>query len=62
MEYRCSQPEERVCLSMSGEYLTSFGRKGKAPVEFNNLCGLAVDKKGALHVCDRENNRIQIFF
>ena len=45
-------------FSTDGEFIKSFGRGGKGPVEFD---GLAVDKKGTLYVSDNGNNRIQIF-
>ena len=48
-------------FSTDGEFIKSFGRRGKGPVEFSCPCALAVDKKGALYVSDRGNNRIQIF-
>jgi sugar lactone lactonase YvrE len=44
-----------------GTLITSFGRKGSAPGEFNVPHALAMDSQGRLFVGDRANNRIQIF-
>jgi hypothetical protein len=50
-----------VKFSKDGKYLTSWGRKGKGPGEFDTLHGIALDSKGRVFVVDRGNNRIQIF-
>ncbi len=43
------------------QFLTSFGQKGEGPGEFKYSRGLAVDVSGVVYVCDRDNNRIQLF-
>ncbi len=45
----------------SGEYVTSFGRKGKGPGMFDRPLGIAVDDCGVVYVCDNGNDRVQIF-
>ena len=45
----------------SGECITAFGSKGRSEGEFNFPMGIAIDKDGALFVCELMNNRIQIF-
>jgi DNA-binding beta-propeller fold protein YncE len=47
--------------SPDGELLKSWGRPGSGPGEFNLPHGIRVDRQDRLLVCDRENNRIQIF-
>ena len=48
--------------SPEGRYLFSWGRPGKsAPGEFHIPHGIWVHWDGRVMVCDRENNRIQIF-
>ena len=44
-----------------GELLLSWGKEGTGPGEFVNLHGIGVDKQSRVFICDRENNRIQIF-
>ena len=46
-------------FSTDGVFIKSFGRNG--PAQFHSPRGIAVDKKGAVYVCDSDNNRIQIF-
>lgn len=48
-------------FSRDGKFLTSFGRKGSGPGEFDQPHALAMDSRGRLFVGDRSNNRIQIF-
>jgi streptogramin lyase len=45
----------------NGKFLTTWGKKGTAPGEFDTPHALAFDSKGRLFVGDRANNRIQIF-
>ena len=47
--------------STEGQLVTSIGKKGAGPGEFNNPRGLAVDNNGVVYVCDYSNNRIQVF-
>ena len=44
-----------------GKFLTSWGKFGRGPGEFDQPHALAMDSKGRLFVGDRGNNRIQIF-
>ena len=44
-----------------GELITSWGSPGDGPGEFALVHNLAVDRNNRVLVCDRENNRIQIF-
>lgn len=45
----------------SGEFVTTFGKKGSEEGEFKFPTGLAVDEYGTVFVCDLYNNRIQVF-
>ena len=54
----------RDCISVftaEGEYLTTFGGKGKTEGQFDWPHGLHIDKNDSLLVCDMHNGRIQIF-
>lgn len=44
-----------------GRFIKIWGKKGKAPGEFDLPHAIAVDNKGLVYVGDRENQRIQIF-
>lgn len=44
-----------------GQYLFEWGTPGQAPGEFNLPHGLALDARGRVLVCDRENLRLQVF-
>ena len=49
-------------FSTDGRLISSWGTPGKtAPGEFRSPHSLWVDKEGLVYVCDRSNNRIQIF-
>jgi DNA-binding beta-propeller fold protein YncE len=48
-------------FSGEGKLLGSWGRPGKGPGEFALVHSLDVDRNGRVYVCDRENERIQIF-
>ena len=50
-----------VKFSPDGKFIKTWGKPGTGPSEFNNPHGLAFDSKGRLFVCDRGNNRLQIF-
>jgi DNA-binding beta-propeller fold protein YncE len=44
-----------------GKLITSWGKKGTGPGEFDQPHALAMDSQGRLFVADRTNNRLQIF-
>lgn len=48
-------------FDQSGRFIKTWGKKGKAPGEFDLPHAIAVDNKGLVYVGDRENQRIQIF-
>lgn len=50
-----------VKFDKKGKFIKTWGKKGKAPGEFDVPHALAMDSKGRLFVGDRANNRIQIF-
>ena len=45
----------------SGELIKSWGTFGTGPGEFAIVHNLTIDDDDLIYVCDRENNRIQIF-
>lgn len=48
-------------FSPEGELLLSWGEPGTGPGQFNLVHNVAVDSRGRVYVCDRHNNRIQLF-
>jgi DNA-binding beta-propeller fold protein YncE len=48
-------------FSASGKLLASWGEPGTGPGQFMLPHGIAVDATGAVFVCDRESDRIQVF-
>ena len=48
-------------FNSNGKLLLSWGKEGNGPGEFVNLHNIGVDKLGRVYICDRENDRIQIF-
>ena len=49
-------------FSADGQLITSWGEPGKtAPNEFHVPHDLWVDRQGTVYVCDRDNERIQVF-
>jgi len=50
-----------VHFSKDGRYLSSWGKPGTGPGEFNLVHALVIDSKGNLYASDHRNNRIQIF-
>jgi sugar lactone lactonase YvrE len=50
-----------VKLTKDGKFIKTWGKKGTAPGDFDIPHCLVFDSQGRLLVCDRNNNRIQIF-
>jgi DNA-binding beta-propeller fold protein YncE len=48
-------------FAADGTYLFSWGEPGTGPGEFNMPHGVWIDRTGRVLVCDRENDRVQIF-
>ena len=48
-------------FSAEGELLLSWGSRGDGPGEFALLHNIWVDRHGRVFICDRENNRLQLF-
>jgi hypothetical protein len=48
-------------ISKDGDWIKSWGRRGKGPGEFNTPHSIAADAKGNIYVADRGNRRIQVF-
>jgi 6-bladed beta-propeller len=48
-------------LSKDGEWIKSWGQRGKGPGEFNLVHTIAADAQGNIYVGDRTNRRIQVF-
>ena len=48
-------------FSPDGELLTSWGEVGVGPGEFHLPHGIAVSPDDRVYVCDRENDRVQLF-
>ncbi len=50
-----------VKFTREGRYVTSWGRKGSAPGEFDVPHSIAIDSRGRLFVADLNNFRVQAF-
>lgn len=48
-------------FSAAGKLEHSWGEAGRGPGQFAIIHKVAVDPQGLVYICDRENNRIQIF-
>ena len=48
-------------FSPGGEWRASFGQVGQGPGEFMTPHSIIVDRQNRLVVCDRENDRVQVF-
>ena len=48
-------------LNKDGDWIKSWGQRGKGPGEFNLVHTIAADAKGNIYVGDRNNRRIQVF-
>ena len=63
-EYLIVSDRDEHCIkvfSTEGKYLYKFGQQGGGDGEFNSPRCLAVTKSKHLMVCDRDNDRIQVF-
>ena len=52
------------CVSVfttSGRFVHTIGRLGRGPGELHGPRGVVVDTDGFVYVCDKHNNRVQIF-
>jgi peptidylamidoglycolate lyase len=48
-------------FSVDGQFQFEWGTKGQGDGEFNLPHGIAIDVQGRVIVCDRENERLQVF-
>ncbi|MET0851453.1 MAG: peptidyl-alpha-hydroxyglycine alpha-amidating lyase family protein [Candidatus Rokuibacteriota bacterium] len=48
-------------FAADGTHVTSWGEPGTAPGQFNLPHGVWIDRRGRVLVCDRENDRVQVF-
>jgi hypothetical protein len=48
-------------LSKDGDWIKSWGQRGKGPGEFNLVHTIAADAQGNIYAGDRNNRRIQVF-
>ena len=48
-------------FTANGEYISSFGTPGNGPGQFRVPHSVRVAKDGRVLVCDRENDRVQVF-
>jgi len=48
-------------FAVAGTHLFSWGEPGKAPGQFMLPHGVWIDRSGRVLVCDRENDRVQVF-
>ena len=50
-----------VKFSKTGEFITTWGKKGTAAGEFDTPHAIAVDSQERVYVADRSNDRVQVF-
>ena len=50
-----------VKFDKDGNYIKSWGKKGKEPGDFDLAHSIVIDAKGLLYIADRNNQRIQVF-
>ena len=48
-------------FSPQGELLLTWGKQGVGPGEFGTVHNIAVDEESRVYICDRSNDRVQIF-
>lgn len=56
-----SQQHRVLVYDANGNFISSFGQRGREPGEFNYPTHVAVDGRGQIYVTDSMNYRIQIF-
>ena len=56
-----SQRHQIVVCGLHGELISSFGRRGSGPGEFNFPTHVSVDNRRRIYVTDSLNHRIQVF-
>lgn len=56
-----SQQHRVLVYSVDGKYISSFGKRGREPGEFNYPTHVAVDGRNQIYVTDTMNYRIQVF-
>jgi DNA-binding beta-propeller fold protein YncE len=56
-----SELHEVLVYGLHGELVSTFGRRGLQPGEFNFPTHIAVDQRGQIYVTDSLNSRIQVF-
>ena len=60
--YISDRSSDRIAVYLtSGQYVTSFGRYGKGEGEFSYPCCITSCFSGCIYVCDRDNDRVQVF-
>ena len=57
----CNCSSRIVKFSKDGKFIKAFGQKGTGPGDLQDPHCLAFDSKGRLFVCDRRNDRVEIF-
>jgi sugar lactone lactonase YvrE len=50
-----------VKYNKDGNFITTWGKRGKGPSEFDGLHAIALDSAGRVYVGDRTNGRVQVF-
>lgn len=48
-------------FSPEGELLLTWGQQGTGPGEFGTVHNITVDQESRVYICDRSNDRIQVF-
>lgn len=56
-----SENHRIVVLDQNLKLIKTIGNLGQGPLEFNSLSGLAFNNDGNIFICDRLNQRIQIY-
>ena len=51
-----------LVFGLDGTYLRQWGTQGEGHGQLNGPCGVAVSGGGEVFVCDKWNNRVQVFF